>query len=213
MSGEDGIILHIMDCLAFANCPIYKTCAEFGCADGIWLSNTKKLIDLGWESLQIENNPEKFIQLQENYKDNPRVVCLCASISPDVTSPTHFDNLFNVWNRPGLDVLSIDIDSCDYSIFKTLKVSPSVVLVENNSHQKEYENEGMTTITKLANEKGYSLIGYTCNSIFIKTKLLPFIDIAVVTPKKAWKDYLLNSSEEAINYLTNQLDIKNHWKK
>ena len=213
MSGEDGIILHLIKCLQDVGCVIYNTCAEFGASDGVWLSNTKVLIDMGWESLQIEGDPDKYVELLKNHGDNPKVHCLCAYISPDVEAATNFNKFFKIWDKLGLDVLSIDVDSCDYDIFKGLEVSPSIVLVENNSHQEKYKNEGMTTITKTANEKGYSLIGYTCNSIFIKTELLPFIDIAEVTPEQAWKAYWKNSSKMARESLKSQMDTKNHWKK
>lgn len=49
-NGEDGIIEELFRRIGIEA----KTCCEFGAWDGIYLSNCRRLIDQGWQTLFIE---------------------------------------------------------------------------------------------------------------------------------------------------------------
>jgi len=48
---------------------------DIGAYDGVGLSNTRALAELGWDGVCIEPNPEVFEALCKNYSDNKKVLC------------------------------------------------------------------------------------------------------------------------------------------
>ena len=176
--GEDGIISYILEHVS-----IPKVCIEFGAWDGKYMSNTHNLWhNLGWSGILIEADTIKYNELKSNYSTYDLKV-FNHFLEPK--GKASLDNLFIENNLPKeVGVLSIDIDSTDYYIFKYLEhIDPSVVIIEHNHTIPGYidyvDPEGdiflrssAKAIERLGKEKGYKLICCTeTNSILIKNEI------------------------------------------
>jgi len=179
--GEDGILEYIVKSL---NGRINKTCCEFGAWDGIFASNCYDLWhNKGWSALLIEGDPEKYNDLISNTDGFDLVkkeLCLVES-----KGNNSLDNILNRNNFiNNLGILSIDIDSFDYHVWKGLKnAKPQVVIIEHNLfippyidyHDPEDESYlrcSAKSLEGLGKEKGYKLICCTLsNCIFIRDDL------------------------------------------
>jgi len=160
--GEDGIIEEIFRRLNITN---GKAC-EFGAADGYWLSNTRKLIDEGWTSVQLEANRGQFVT---EYNVNELV-------------------------PQELDFLSIDIDGNDYACWKAYIGKCKVVCIEINSSKDPdidsftpEDGSNYSIMLKLAKQKGYELLVHTGNMIFIERKYKKLFLDADLTFDTSWR--------------------------
>jgi hypothetical protein len=179
--GEDGLIRYVLNHLPVTD----KWCVEFGAWDGIHLSNTYDLVkNAGYNAVFIEGNSLKFESLQENMASYPNVLTIFKFV--EVEGNNTLDNiLMQTPITKNLDLLSIDIDGNDYHIWKSLQFySPKVVVIEikqtekpgvikiNNKNSETSWTEGGTSIssmTSLANEKGYRLLAaFGFNAFYIK---------------------------------------------
>jgi hypothetical protein len=169
-NGEDGVLKCIMDKLGI-DC---GTCCEFGAWDGKYCSNTFNLVkEKKWKALYIEGDEEKFKDLLETQKEYPTITPVCEFVSGTNLDSLILDNGF----PEDLDLLSIDVDSIDYEIWKGLeKVRPKIVIIEpsNSSPLWEkndhYDGRGASPflIKQLAKEKGYRFLCTTGNLFFIR---------------------------------------------
>jgi FkbM family methyltransferase len=57
------------------------TFADIGANDGITLSNTRKLMELGWSGICLEPSPKAYARLEENCKNFPKVYTYPFAIS------------------------------------------------------------------------------------------------------------------------------------
>jgi len=129
--GEDGIIEEIFNRLKIKN----GFFVEFGAADGVWLSNTRYLVEKGWSGVMIEPSQSTFDQLKANYKDEKKVLCLDTRVGYDESDPNTmtFDQIRDrYFPEKEIDFLSIDIDGLDFLILKNLQCRPKVVMIESN---------------------------------------------------------------------------------
>lgn len=169
-NGEDGILKCIMEKLGI-EC---GTCCEFGAWDGKYCSNTFNLVkEKNWKALYIEGDEEKYKDLLVTQKEYPTITPVCAFVSGTNLDSLILDNGF----PEDLDLLSIDVDSIDYEIWKGLeKVRPKIVIIEpcNSTPLWEksthYEGRGASPflIKQLAKEKGYRFLCTTGNLFFIR---------------------------------------------
>lgn len=176
--GEDGIIARIFDIIGAKN----KWCLELGALNGTHHSNTWSLInEHGWEALLIEADVTYFKKLAMLYKDNPKAHCVNAFVSFE--GEQSLDTLCERAGMPhDFDLLSLDIDGNDYHLWESMRVyAPRLVCIEFNPtipNQVEFVqprdmhiNQGSSLLStvKLAEEKGYALIGTTAtNAFFVK---------------------------------------------
>jgi hypothetical protein len=124
--GHDGIIGKIMEELNINN----GFFIEFGGWDGIFLSNCRNLFELGWNGCFIEADKNKYIELENNYK-NSNVITLNEYVFPKENEGYTIDNLHKKYmNNVEVDLLSIDIDGRDYEIFKNLTMRPKLIIIE-----------------------------------------------------------------------------------
>ena len=179
--GEDGIVEYIVDRLGDR---MGRTFCEFGAWDGVVCSNTYNLWhNHSWEGLLIESSEEKYANLKENIRGFEKVQALQCLVRTQGR-----DSLDDIIKRLGIDpclgVLSIDVDSYDYHIWKHLDhVRPCLVIVEHNyllDPEAEYydpEDESFMLCSTRALElvgkkKGYRLICCTAtNSLFLRDDL------------------------------------------
>lgn len=164
--GQDGILSKIFDILSI------KTgyFIEFGAWDGIYLSNCRNLVLHGWEGCFIEGDPEKYNTLVSNYTTNDKIKCLCKYISTQ-QGQTINDIHRNDLQSRDIDLLSIDVDGCDYEILETLEFKPLVIVIEGgfswhpcfrskvpNEIARQNLQQPLYASIKIARSKGYEPI-------------------------------------------------------
>ncbi len=189
--GEDGILGHLAGVLGDKMIP--RVC-EFGAADGVRAANTWQFWhERGWAAVLLEADPGLFQSLVENARDR-RVVAINARVQP--RGRDSLDDLFRERSLdPNLGILSIDIDSYDYHVWKHLDyVQAQVVVIEFNQHIPPmidyYDPEGEVflrcsakALERLGREKGYHLVACTrVNAIFLRDDLFDpgiFTDLPV----------------------------------
>ena len=179
--GEDGILNYIIESLGDS---VHKTCCEFGAWDGVFASNCYNLWHKKeWKALLIEGDPDKYNDLVVNtsgFNSVKKELCLVGIHGKD-----SLDNILNRNNfSEDLGLLSIDIDSFDYHVWKNLKHSkPQILVIEHNLFIPPYieyfdpDNESYLrcsakSLEILGKKKGYKLICCTLsNCIFIRDDL------------------------------------------
>jgi len=177
-NGEDGVLAELLGRLSIER----GFCVEFGAWDGRHLSNTYRLIERDhWRGLYIEGDPAKF----EDLLANPMVVA--GHITPvnayvGLEGNATLDHILTDRDVPReFDLLSIDIDSFDYDVWKSLTdFRPRVVVIEvtsaipptvartlsNGRVERSFAN-----MLRLGHDKGYTLVCHTGNMIFVAEEL------------------------------------------
>lgn len=125
--GEDGVLEAIFSTILVKN----QWCLECGAADGLFFSNTRRLIEKGWRGVLIEADDAEFDRLvANNSRDGlgDRTTCVHGKIGKDHT-------LESVLQKVGapidIDLVVIDVDGQDFHLFNSLlKYRPRVVVVE-----------------------------------------------------------------------------------
>ena len=130
--GEDGIIEYL---ISTSLIPIYKTTIEFGGHDGISNSNTYNLWkNKNFLALLIEGDEERYKTLLENTSLFKNVKSLKTFVK--MKGKSSLDEIIRT-NRfsefKNLGILSIDIDSYDFYIFKYLELKPQIIVIEFNN--------------------------------------------------------------------------------
>lgn len=182
-NGEDGIIAEIFKRLDIAE----GISCEFGAWDGKHLSNALALVEKGWSCLMIEPDKNKFNSLIQTAKQFPKIITGNDLIHYDKNQGTLLDEVLIKNNfKKDFDFLSIDIDSYDYQVWKSLNnFHPKVVIIEHSGldmdiiykpggiHKRHLEgNTSFIPMKKLGEEKGYVLLCDTGNLIFLRKDLL-----------------------------------------
>ena len=163
---------------------------EFGAWDGVRFSNTYNFIaQHGWTGVLMEIEPYRYEKLAWNAEGWPGIRTFQTLIHHDPKKGTLLDDFFDKVVMPkDFDLLSIDIDSCDYQVWDSLKrYSPKVVVVEadnldldiiqdeNIPHNKLGGATCFPPMKRLGESKGYTLAAYTYNLIFIRNDLVDIV--------------------------------------
>jgi len=178
-NGEDGIIQELLRRFPSRT---YWVC-EFGTLDGIQYSNTFKLIEQGgYNAVYIESDRKSYQQLLETCSKQPTIIPINREVGYE--GDNKLDNILATTPIPTeFDVLSIDIDSSDYHVWKAVeKYSPRIVIIEINSSISPtdpnyiYGPEGVIgtsflPMLRLGESKGYTLICHTGNLIFVRNDI------------------------------------------
>ena len=176
-NGEDGIIEEMLGRISNTS-QLDGWCVEFGAWDGIYLSNTYNLIkNKTYKAVLIEGNANKFKKLCKNIPNHDVIkICQFVSFDGDFT----LDRLLEKTQIPkNFDILSIDIDGCDYFIFESLThYRPKIVCIEFNPtipNEVEFvqprnfdvtQGASAKSLTKLAEKKSYTLVAITQSNLF-----------------------------------------------
>jgi hypothetical protein len=177
-NGEDGVVKYILDKLDKNN-----WCCEFGAWDGKNLSNTFNLVEKSdFNAVYIEPDEVKYESLLETVRQFSRIIPINKEVGIEKNT---LDEILSETDIPkNFDILSIDVDGIDYAIWKSFKnYEPKVVIIEVNSgigpdvllSEHELTEHSLSTRTgvnfrtcyELGRDKGYTLIYYTGNMIFI----------------------------------------------
>jgi len=189
-NGEDGIIEELLKRLDIKNGWV----CEFGAWDGKHLSNTFNLVQKGFNAVFIEGDSEKYPDLLKTVKEYPNIIPLNSYVEYNDTENS-LDNLLRKTNIPSdFDILSIDIDSYDYQVWKSVKLyKPKIVIIEidssvssNNSYHihdgEKYFSTGFKPTYDLGIEKGYTFVLHTGNMFFIRNDLFSKLNIHYDNP-------------------------------
>lgn len=177
-NGEDGVVEEILRRLNMGS----GTVVEFGAHNGVFCSNSRKLILEGWEGHLIEADADLYAQLVATYKHSSDLTFGRTISSPGlrVVCGNHFvtgDNV-NFLLPPKCNVLSIDVDGIDYHIWRAYRGDPSIVIIEINSSLdplsmlKGDPVRGSTyaSMLRLGVRKGYFLLCHCGNMIFVNNR-------------------------------------------
>jgi hypothetical protein len=184
-SGEDGILREILSRLGVLDRQGEKWCVEFGAWDGVHLSNTYNLIaNHGFCAVLIEGNRKRYKQLCRNIPQD-EVIKVCRFVSLDGNN--RLEAILGETPIPeDFDLLSIDIDSCDYHVWQSVTAyQPKVVIIEFNPtfpvdvayvQPPDFtlnHGNGVKALDNLAHEKGYTTVHLThTNLIAVRDDVL-----------------------------------------
>jgi hypothetical protein len=178
-NGEDGVIAELLKRLGISG----GWCCEFGAWDGKYLSNTFALIEQGWRGVYIEGDAARAKDLEKTAAEQGgRIVPINAFVQP-VAGPGSLDSLLSNTPIPEeFELLSVDVDSCDYQIWQTLsKYRPKIVVIEidgkyepgtESVFAQDQRTTSFTSMLKLGQSKGYTFICHTGNMIFVRNDLM-----------------------------------------
>ncbi len=213
--GEDEIIDNILNGVS-SNHHLTNWCVEFGAWDGQFLSNTCNLIkSRGFHAVLIEGDSARASELAINfpqsdvYKINRFVRLSGSDTLDDILGETPIPKDF--------DVLSIDIDGCDYWVLDGLaKYEPKIIVVEFNPtipNTVEFVQAPDPTVKQgssafslciLARKKGYNLVAVTtCNLIFLRNE---YLNSMKLSPETAPSLTSLRDDTDSLTYIFSGYD-------
>ncbi len=193
-NGEDGILAHLLEQLQISKGWV----CEFGAGDGKANSNTFRLVSTRqFQAVYIESSVESFHHLAVLAKeDYTNIHAIHATVSPKADDPHSLNKILGKTKIPtDFDVLSIDIDGLDWSVWHHLnRYLPKVVVVEINSTISPADTEwiergdggnqgtGYYPMVKLGLQKGYRLVTHTGNLIFLRSDLARSLPLCSADP-------------------------------
>ncbi len=209
-TGEDGIIGKILDVIPQTD----KWCVEFGAWDGLYLTNTRNLIESrGYSAVLIEADKKKFRDLQRNYSQRTNVITINKFVG--FAEKDNLDQILRATPIPyDFDILSIDIDGNDYHAWNAIsRFKPKVIVIEFNqtipTHVRFVQpadssvNQGasLLSLVELGKKKGYELVSVLpFNAFFVRQKYYPRFRIKSNAPE------VLRTTFEGITYLFSGFD-------
>jgi len=218
--GEDLILFDFFEKTKLKNGFFF----EFGAWDGIYLSNCRLFYEQGWKGCFVEADKKKFFDLKKNYQNENKIIFLNEFVN---TSDNNLDNIFKKNNIKEIDLLSIDIDGRDLSVWKSINsLKPKFVVIEYNQFipfdveyedtTKQFVGNSVLAIFKYATSQNYDLIGATiANLIFIdksfNDKRIEEIDISNVYEKIKPLRFGHNWKGEMLLFKNNKLTFKEYF--
>lgn len=211
-TGEDGIIEKILEVIPRND----KWRVEFGAWDGLFLTNTRYLIESReFSGVLIEADKNRFHKLQRNYSQRDNVITINKFVG--FGKNDNLDQILSTTPIPyDYDFLSIDIDGNDFHVWKSIsKYRPKVIVIEFNptipTHIKFVQpadpsiNQGasLLSLVELGKEKGYELVSVLpFNAFFVREEYYPLFRMESNTPE------VLRTCLDAITYLFSGYDGK-----
>lgn len=193
--GEDGILQELLRRIPSRT---FWVC-EFGTLDGTEYSNTFRLVEQGgYNAIYIEKDATQYQKLLATCARYPSIVPLNRSVESE--GENTLDRILATTPIPTeFDVLSIDIDSYDYQVWKAVEdYSPRLVVIEINSsipptvsdHIHGTNGAAGTSflpMLRLGESKGYTLVCHTGNLIFVRNDLAPLYPDLIGPPDLCYR--------------------------
>jgi hypothetical protein len=182
-NGEDGVLLYIFSIIGSG----IKTVVEICAGDGIECNAANLIINHGWRGLLFDGDGAAIERGRRFYSQRTnswRLRRLPPTLVHAWITAETVDNLIQSNGVTGeIDLLSIDVDGNDFWVWKAITcISPRVVVAEYNNRfaadqsltipydpnfvvaststdDVGYFGASLPALTKLAEEKGYRLIG------------------------------------------------------
>jgi hypothetical protein len=191
-TGEDGIIEKILELIPQND----NWCVEFGAWDGLYLTNTRYLIESKNSSaVLIEADEVRFKELEKNYSQRTNVTTInrCVGFSDNDS----LDHILSETLIPiDFDLLSIDIDGNDFHVWKAIKqYEPKIIVIEFNptipteirfiqpADPAINQGASLLSFVDLAKEKGYELVSVlSFNAFFVKKEYYHLFEIEFNSP-------------------------------
>ena len=224
-NGEDGLVLYLLSRIGAGSHYV----VEIGIEDGRQCNSANLVLNFGWRGCVIEASAEwaeKARQYFAKCRATERLHLINAAAKPE--------NIRELLGQAGvpaqLDVLSIDIDSFDYWLWKSIDtISPRLVVIEYNASfgpersvtvpyspaglpvSRYYHGASIAALARLGKHKGYVLAGCDnkgVNAFFVRQELAAAAGIDPVSPEQAWRPHFRRSRKlstarqfEAISHL------------
>lgn len=128
---EDGILLHIFSTVGVTD----RRFVEFGVSDGRENQSDIFALIFGWSGLVIEADQRTYGRARSFYDAMlPGPAAKRVNLIKETVTPENINSVLKVNGVTGqIDLLSIDIDSYDYWVWKAIDtVQPRVVVIEYN---------------------------------------------------------------------------------
>lgn len=203
---EDGILLFIFALIGTTN----KTAVEICAGDGIECMSTNLILNHGWWGYLFDGNQRNVDRGRAFFRNaKDKFLCPPKFTHAWITAENVNDVISESGITGGIDLLVLDIDGMDYWVWKTIKcIRPRVVVCETHNvigpdnpltipydpnfviTTPDYHSASLAAMTKLAEEKGYRLIGthrYGFNAFFILKEVAVDI-LPSVTPAQCLQD-------------------------
>jgi hypothetical protein len=184
-NGEDGILFELLNRIRRdSSSQEQGLCVEFGAWDGIKFSNTFRLVEeFQWRAFYIEGDSQRYQALLNTASKHQSIVPIKAMVNPNPDSTLTLDRILASNECPKeIDILSIDVDSCDLDIWESLEdYRPKVVVIEINSslwpgiivrQAPTIRGNSFSATLNVAKQKGYTLVCHTGNMIFVANEYL-----------------------------------------
>jgi hypothetical protein len=175
---EDGILAEIFRRIGTTS----RTFFESGVGDGLE-NNTVYLLTQGWSGAWVEASEKSVVAIRKTlgrYVDDGRLALARAPLTTG-----NVDEVCRATGiRPGVDLLSLDIDRNTWWVWQAMThLEPRVVVVEYNAswppgvdwkveyhadrgwNGTAYFGASLTAFERLGREKGYALVGCTVNGV------------------------------------------------
>lgn len=195
---EDGITLALLKAAGVTT----RRFVEIG-SGGKGGNSAVLAFDLGWSGLMVDASGTAVVMLRNLLGANPQVTFVQSYVTSD-----KINKLLTKHGMTGeIDLMSIDIDSCDYWLLEALEAcSPRVLIMEYNAlfgperavtlpnapppanRPKGYFGASLAALEKLARRKGYRLVFCEetgVNAFFVRNDLAP--EIQGLTPEQAYR--------------------------
>lgn len=201
---EDGLLLFIFSVIGMEN----KQFVEIGSDDGVNSNSANLYFNFGWHGLFIDGNPKAIKRGQKFFSKYPHTwfyqpTFVCSKVNRENVNAL----ITNAGFKGEIGLLSIDIDGNDYWVWDAITaVEPQVVIIETHNEfgmenivvpydpnyfypgkHPVYHGASPVAMTKLANKKGYRLVGANelgSNFIFVKNgladELIPEVSVESV---------------------------------
>jgi len=196
--GEQAMIFDALDKLPERD----GWCVDIGAGDGVTLSNTRALVESGYNAVLIESNPSKVNQLFVHSTNIGKSQPIRATVGRN--EGNRIDDILagKTVAPPDFDFLSIDIDGMDYWVWADMsKYKPKLIMVEFNPTMDETlefiqqpdatTNTGssLLAIVRMANALGYELIATTAtNALFVEQEYFDRFGIRDNSIRALWTD-------------------------
>ena len=187
-NGEDGILNEILKRLNIES----GYFVEIGIQDGLE-TNTTFLLMKGWKGAWIEADQAYLPKINQTFRKEIEDKNL--TILNDFVNAENINQILSKENLPSeIDILSIDIDSNDYWVWKNIVVrSPKIIIIEYNAFipcetewimdyhsAKVWDsstvfNASLKSLEMLGREKGYKLLACCYNGVnafFVREDLI-----------------------------------------